>query len=450
MGGWEKTQVVRGKHSTVVLQEAAADQRGVVDAFRKLSASMSESASHTLPEMLKELEDAKRRALLFELVSRTRRQLQQVHGPAEVLAMIPKLVFGSFMAERVVVMLWDQEKQCLKPSDVHLAPAVKAQETEVALSTTLLNMVLGSRTSVLVRDAAADPALLRRESIVLSGLRSAICAPMIAQDRLYGLVYADNCRMPMAFDEDDLEVLSVFAMEAALAFDVARARTDRLQQERVRDAYRRFLPEHLVDLVISSPDAVQLGGTRQNVTALFADLRGFTSLAETLPPEEAVDLLNSFFREMTAIIFRHGGTLDKYLGDGLLAVFGAPISDAGDPLRAVRCGIDMQNALRELSREWEREGRPVIPMGIGINSGDAIAGNIGSDQHMEYTVIGDTVNVAARLTSVAGAGEILLGETTWKCVQAEIDAESLPPLPLKGKREPAHVFRVLARKTAAV
>lgn len=158
-----------------------------------------------------------------------------------------------------------------------------------------------------------------------------------------------------------------------------------------------------------------------------------------------MELLNAFFTEMTNVIFRHGGTVDKFLGDGLLAVFGAPLTDNTDASRAVQCAIDMQAALAELSAEWQRQNRPVIPMGIGINSGEAIAGNIGSLQRMEYTVIGDTVNVAARLTSVAGPGEILLGESTWQQVRGEVVAEPMTPLPLKGKREPVPVYRVLGR-----
>jgi len=219
-------------------------------------------------------------------------------------------------------------------------------------------------------------------------------------------------------------------------------RQDLLRQERIREAYCRFLPEHLAERVISQPDAVRLGGSRQYVTALFSDLRGFTALAETLAPEAAVDLLNDFFTEMTRIIFRYGGTLDKYLGDGLLAVFGAPLSDPTDAIRAVRCAIEMQLALEELGSEWQRQSRPDIPMGIGVNSGEVLAGNVGSPRRMEYTVIGDTINVAARLTASAGPGEILLGESTSQQISSQVATEPLPPLPLKGKREPARVYRV--------
>lgn len=445
---WENSTLVE-RNQTAAILLAESEQRGLREAtvaFRHLSVR---ALPANLPEMQKQLQEAERRALLFELVSRARRSLQEAGTAEQVLDTIPRLVFSATRAERVLVMLWDEQKQCLCPGEIHAAPGLQLQDTEVALSQTLLNAVLQSRSAVLVLDARTDPALAERQSVVLSGLRSAVCVPMAVQDRLYGLVYADNCRRPVAFGEDDLEVLSVFAREGALALDSTRAREQLLEQERIRLAYRRFLPEHLAEWLVSQPEAVQLGGVRQQVTALFADLRGFTSLAEDLPPEEAVELLNAFFTEMTEVIFQHGGTVDKFLGDGLLAVFGAPLPEPTHALRAVQCAIGMQAALDRVTQEWRTQGRPVIPMGIGVNSGEAIAGNIGSPQRMEYTVIGDTVNVAARLTAHAGPGEILLGESTWQQVQAVVAAEALPPLALKGKRAPPRVYRVSARAQAA-
>lgn len=429
---------------------ANAGERGLLQATRAFhNLTVEPAPPDGPPELQKQLREAQRRALLFELVTHARRLMQDVTEPAAVLETIPRLVFSATSAQRVLVMLWDEKKQCLQPADIHTAPGMKLRDTEVGLSQTLLNTVLQSRKAVLVRDAKLEPGLMQRQSVALSGLRSALCVPMTAQGRLYGLVYADNCHRPLVFDDDDVEVVSILALEAALALDSRRVRAELLEQERIRQAYRRFLPEHLAEQLIATPDSVQLGGERRVVTALFADLRGFTSLAEVLPPEEAVELLNAFFTEMTGTIFRHGGTLDKYLGDGLLAVFGAPLSDASDALRAVQCAIAMQAGLEELSEEWRTQGRPVIPMGIGVNSGEAIAGNIGTDQYMEYTVIGDTVNVAARLTQHAGPGEILLGESTWRQIESQVPGELLGPLQLKGKREALPVYRVIRSSSAA-
>lgn len=445
---WKTTSVRTRAGNRVALLEAV-ERRGLAEATHDLrQLSLAPPPPPALPELYEQLREAKRHAALFELISHARRLLQEAGTPLDLLDTIPRLVFSAARAERVVVMLWDEGKQCLRPGTIHLAPGEELRDTELALSQTILSTVLESRQGVLVRDAKADPALILRQSVALSGLRSAICVPMTVRERLYGLVYADNCHHPMVFDEDDLEVVSILALEAAFALDSARAREALLEQERIRQAYRRFLPEHLADHLIATPDAIRLGGARQFVTTLFADLRGFTSLAETLQPEEAVELLNDFFTEMTAIVFRYGGTLDKYLGDGLLALFGAPLPGPADALRAVQCGIAMQAGLEELCGEWQRRQRPAVRMGIGINSGEAIAGNIGSTQYMEYTVIGDTVNVAARLTQQAGPGEILLGESTWQQVRSEVPAERLQPMPLKGKREPVAVYRVSGQAAA--
>jgi len=446
---WSSTSLVArsdpGTHLMAAASESALVQ--ATHAFHRLAAEPRLPGGTS--DLQAQLHEAKRRALLFELVTHARRVMQDVTDPSAVLATIPRLVFSATGAERVLVMLWDEKKQCLQPADIHTAPGTKLRDTEVALSQTLLNAVLQSRKAVLVRDANVDSALMQRQSVALSGLRSAICVPMTAQARLYGLVYADNCHRPLVFDDDDVEVVSILALEAALALDSARGREQLLEEERIRQAYRRYLPEHLADQLIAKPDSVRLGGERRFITALFADLRGFTSLSEVLAPEEAVELLNAFFTEMTAIIFRHNGTLDKYLGDGLLAVFGAPVSDSSDALRAVQCAIAMQAALDEMASDCQVHGRPLIPMGIGVNSGEAIAGNIGSAQYMEYTVIGDTVNVAARLTQHAGPGEILLGEATWHQVESHVPAELLGALRLKGKREAVPVYRVSRAASAA-
>ncbi len=419
---------------------AERDLRKISDAYRKLSAHMPSSEDRDA--ILRKLRKAERRALLFEVMDRAGQAMRTSLTSTDILDSMTRQVFIAMEAERVVVMLWDEEKQCLSPASIQQSPS-SGSSHQFVLSQTLLNQVLQSRKGVLIRDAAADPQLSKKESISRSRIRSAICEPLVVDEKLYGLLYADNTLRAKAFDQDDLQVLSVLAQAATIHIEAQRARGEIARQEQVRQAYLRFLPEHLAERLVTSPDAVRLGGARCNLTALFADLRGFTSLAETLPPEEAVELLNEFFTEMAREVFHFSGTLDKFLGDGLLAVFGAPLAADDHALNAVQCALSMQAALQELSEEWVRKGRPSIPMGIGINSGEVIAGNIGSPQRMEYTVIGDVVNVAARFTSKAGAGEILLGESTWRHVKNDVPTDALPPMPLKGKREPLPVYRVI-------
>jgi adenylate cyclase len=224
------------------------------------------------------------------------------------------------------------------------------------------------------------------------------------------------------------------------------------ETERMRKLFARYTSDAVVDEILKSPDAVVLTGEKREVTVLFSDIRNFTGLAESLPPEQVVGVLNSVLGRLSDAVFTCGGTLDKFLGDGLMAVFGAPVARMDDALRALQCAKMMMDAMADLrieaEAEWAangREGRPlVLELGIGINSGVVVAGNIGSTVRAEYTCIGDAVNVAARLCALAGPGEILVGERTRELVNANETAfEDLPPVRLKGKQQPVPLYRAL-------
>jgi adenylate cyclase len=185
-----------------------------------------------------------------------------------------------------------------------------------------------------------------------------------------------------------------------------------------------------------------LGGDRRPVTILFSDIRGFTSMAESMGPDAIAQLLTEYFSEMVEIIFEHGGTLDKFVGDAIMALWGAPIAHAGDPDRALRAAVAMQRGIARLNEQWVSAGRPEIGVGIGINYGDVFAGNIGSHRRLEYTVIGDAVNVAHRLCSEAGPGEILVSEAVCQVVKDPADYEYLPATSLRGRTRSVQVYRV--------
>jgi adenylate cyclase len=177
---------------------------------------------------------------------------------------------------------------------------------------------------------------------------------------------------------------------------------------------------------------------------MFCDVRGFSTLSENRSPEEIVGMLNEVFERLVAIVFRHGGTLDKFLGDGMMVLFGAPKADAYQEEHAIRAALEMQQALSELRKERDAAGRPLIRMGIGINSGVAVAGNIGSSQRMEYTAIGDTVNLASRLQTAAGErGEnILISEYTYNAVRGAFHTRSVGFLSVKGRQDQVQAYAV--------
>ena len=185
------------------------------------------------------------------------------------------------------------------------------------------------------------------------------------------------------------------------------------------------------------------------MTVLFADVRGFTRLAERARPEQVVQLLNGYFSDMTEIIFANGGTLDKYIGDGLMALFGAPAAGPDDAANAVAAAVGMQRQIGNLNARLRADGLPEISVGIGLHTGVATVGYIGSQRRTEYTAIGDTVNLAARLEQNAAGGQILLSEAVARAAAHGYPLQSQPPLTVKNRTQPVQVYEVGWRQTDA-
>jgi len=217
----------------------------------------------------------------------------------------------------------------------------------------------------------------------------------------------------------------------------------RLEQD--RDRLAKYFSKDVVDLVLNNPESLALGGQRMAATVLFADIRNFTQLSTMMQPEEVVELLNRYFSTMVDIIFKNGGTLDKFLGDGLMALFGVPYPIARPEESAVRTALEMLDALQAMNRELEAKGMLRLDIGVGINCGPVVAGNIGSAQRHEYTVIGDTVNLAARLEALnkETRTQILVSATVHQHIEGIFRTRQLGPLRIRGKPEPVEVFAVL-------
>ncbi|MBI3826374.1 MAG: response regulator [Candidatus Rokubacteria bacterium] len=210
----------------------------------------------------------------------------------------------------------------------------------------------------------------------------------------------------------------------------------------LRTLFGRYVSEDVAAEIIAAPDRhLGVGGAKREVTVLFGDLRGFTPLAETLDPQDVVDILNVYLTHVVDAVFEWGGTLDKFRGDGIMAVFGAPVAHEDDPTRAVRCALGMAERLRTV--RFERFPDVRLQVGIGINTGVAIAGNIGSERRMDYTVIGDEVNLAQRLESNAGPGQILIAEATYERVRDRVQVRELGAMRVKGRNEGVPTYDVL-------
>ena len=217
------------------------------------------------------------------------------------------------------------------------------------------------------------------------------------------------------------------------------------EKELIKEAFSRYVSRQVASLIFDDPDKYisTLKGQRKTVTVLFADIRGFTRIAEALAPEQVVAMLNVYLTYMTDVVFRHEGTLDKFLGDGLMAIFGAPVEQPDSTLNAVRAAIDMRERLRKFNLAREIGGEEPVLVGIGVNYGEAIVGNIGSRERMDYSVIGDTVNVAQRIQAFTQGGQIILAEPAYRRIKSRVEVRALGPHELKGKKERIELFEVL-------
>ena len=211
---------------------------------------------------------------------------------------------------------------------------------------------------------------------------------------------------------------------------------------KVKNTFKRYVSKQVVDELLDDDAKLNLGGEEREVTILFSDIRGFTSMSENMSPENVVSTLNEYFSDMIDIVFKYNGTLDKIIGDELMIVYGAPISAKDDTQRAVTTAVEMQKQITRLNKERTKRKDMPISAGIGINRGIVVSGNIGSRDMMDYTVIGDTVNLGARLCSAAGPGEILVSSAVWKETQKHCSYKELEPIKVKGKKNKVGVYRI--------
>jgi adenylate cyclase len=221
----------------------------------------------------------------------------------------------------------------------------------------------------------------------------------------------------------------------------------KLEQDRItRERFQRLLSPDLAEMVVSGKLKVEKGGVSRVATVMFIDIRGFTAMSERTPPGDVLQMLNEYFEIVVETVFRHEGTVDKFMGDEIMVIWGAPVEHRDDPVRAVSAALEIKTELKRFNQQRTTENRPVINIGIGINTGKLVAGYIGSSQTMSYSVIGDTVNTASRLCAAAKEGQILITENTLKCLGHLFETVEFEPVRAKGKFEPIRVFGVIREK----
>ncbi len=360
------------------------------------------------------------------------------------------IIFRSTPADRVIALLAEGIVTEQNADEAKLFPIatrardekLEAHARKMTIGRTITRKVMKDKVALLSQDAAADEQFAGVDSIVSQGVRSTICAPLFTEAGVHGALYADRLDPFSAFKPDDLELISAVAAQTAIAVENVRAHERLAREEVARANYGRFLPEYVVKQMLENPESFKLGGVLQTITILFADIRGFTRISEHAPPEKIVQLLNRYFSAMTDIIFAHGGTLDKYLGDGLMALFGAPTTTPKDAANALSAAVAMQRRMIGINVELLEEGFAEIGIGIGLHTGEVTVGYIGSERRSEYTAIGDSVNTASRLESNAKGGEILVSEVTAKAALSRYQLTARPPISVKNREQPVPLFEV--------
>ena len=289
--------------------------------------------------------------------------------------------------------------------------------------------------------SARNQALVITLVMVLAGLGGAVGLAALLSRPIFRLVRATgaiaagnfNITLPVA-SRDELGVLTDSFNRMARSLR---------EKEMIKRAFTRYVAREVVEEILKNPENMALTGERREVTVLFCDVRGFTPLSERLSPEEVVLLLNDFYNLMIETTFKHDGTLDKFLGDAVMAVFGAPLAHPDHSARAIRTAVAMREGIVGLNERRARDGKEPIAVGIGVSAGEAVAGTVGTEDRMEYTVIGDSVNLAARLESNAKPGQILISHRTYERVRDLVDARPLGRIRVKGKEEEVEVYEVL-------
>jgi class 3 adenylate cyclase len=236
----------------------------------------------------------------------------------------------------------------------------------------------------------------------------------------------------------------IFGSHAQYTINERKITARKLEEDRLtRERFQRLLSPDLAEMVVSGLLKVEKGGVSRVATVLFIDIRGFTAMSENTPPAEVLQMLNEYYEIIVAVVFRHEGTVDKFMGDEIMVIWGAPVAHPDDPVRAVRAALEIQHELSEFNRRRRSQGFEEITIGVGINTGTLVAGYIGSSQTMSYSVIGDTVNTASRLCSAAQPGQIIISENTHRHIADGFEAVELEPIRAKGKFNPIRVYNVL-------
>jgi adenylate cyclase len=369
----------------------------------------------------------------------------------ELDRLLDKILLALFKftkADRGVILLREDDGS-LHP---RAARRRDGSDAPIQISSTILNHVIRERMGVLTHDASMDFAASKGKSMILNRISSAMVVPLLHDNEkeVLGVLWLDSESLAQ-FQPKDLEVITSVAGQAAM-FIENTILAKKVEQEIVlRDRFARLVAPNVAELMMTGKLEVKKGGQLiQELSVFNSDIRGFTQMSEGTAAEVIVEMLNEYFEPMVETLFKYEGTLDKFMGDGIMAFWGAPLAHRDDAVRCVQCALDQMEVLGRFNRQRMAEGKPPLAVGIGIHTGPGVVGYVGSSKALSYTVIGDTANTSARLCATALPGQIVVSEATLAKLGGRFDFEEIEPRSLKGKEKPMRRFNVVREKPSAV
>jgi len=377
-------------------------------------------------------------ARLMALLSEIGRTLVLVQPLQQVLDKIVDLTFGSVPAERAFLMLRDVSGQ-LVPTVARSREGIRLSGARI--SRTVVDKVLRERVAMLALDTAVDPSLAGALSIQGATVRSFMCAPLWNRNEVIGVLYVDNPSTKQ-FAAADLDVFAALSNYAAVAIEQARLSDELLDETKRRERLQRYHSPGVVNRILGAGESPEghVAAQMRDVSIMFADIVEFTALSQRMTPGELVTLLSGFFELVTDIIFEYDGTLDKFIGDCVMAVFGAPFDQPDHAQRCVATAREVRRALVTFNEQIAPES---LQLRIAVNSGEAMVGDVGSSKRREFAVLGDVVNAAARIERLARPGQILLSKATYARAGADVRANALGPVTIRGQQEPIELFELI-------
>jgi adenylate cyclase len=403
--------------------------------------------------LMPESTDNRKRAVLdvayknkvFEILVQVAKTLISADDVNSVLEKVMDLIFEYLPVDRGFLLLEEGGTLQLRISRMKSKQRITG-DGSTPYSRTIVDMVVREKVAVLTSDAQADERFEAGMSIRIQQIRSAMCAPLWNRDSVIGVIHVDSPLHVGTFTEKDLDLLTALANFAAVAIERARLHERVAEEKRIRGRLERYHSPQVVEEIIADADASGSfkSALTKNVTILFADLVGFTTWSEKMSAPELAAMLTKFFTFASDAVFSQDGTIDKFIGDAVMAFFGAPISQKDHANRAIAAAMKIREGIETWNRERAARGEPEVAVRIAINTGEAIVGEIGSMQRVDYTVLGNCVNVAARMEEfVAGPGDIVIGPQTYEAAKSKFRCAQMGFFALKGLSNQVPMYKVI-------